>query len=342
MNEPDPIDLLVVGGGVAGATAAAAATEGGLRVRVLDKSRGLGGRCATRRLDVGGTEIRIDHGAQFFTVRDPAFAERVDAWVETGDVTVWTRGVATWDPQRGVVSADEAGHPRYAVPTGMSRLARLLLGDVEVAPRHRATAVTPMNGGWRVEIEDEAPHHARAVLLTAPVPQTLDLLPAAASGDPIDPAACDALARVAYAPSFALMAGDDEAPPAWKGLRVDDHPVLSWIAVDGSKRTDAPRGTTWVAHATATYARDRFGADPDDVAEELLGALQDLTGRAARPEWHRLHRWRYALCETPLEARSLRLAPGLWAAGDAFGVGRVEGAFLSGRDAADAILAELG
>ena len=349
MTESNPIDLLVIGAGVAGATAAAAAAEAGLRVRVLEKSRGLGGRCATRRREVDREVVRFDHGAQFFTVRDPGFQRRVDAWREAGDVAVWTHGVARWTPGRGIVPADDHGHARYVVPAGMSRLARLLIGDVEVQVRQRATGVAREAAGWRVDVEDGAPQRARAVLLTAPVPQSLALLPPHGAGRAsddggapgIDEAAREALESVVYAPSFALMAADAEAPPAWRGLRLDDHPVLSWIAVDGSKRDPAPAGTTWVAHASAAYARERFDAPRDEVADEMTAALRELTGRRAAPGWRSLHRWRYALCETPLDAPHLRLSDGLWAAGDGFGAGRVEGAFLSGRAAADAILAEL-
>ena len=55
-------DVLIIGGGLAGLTAATILTEKGKIAIVLDKGRGPGGRMSTRRMG----EARCDHGAQFF------------------------------------------------------------------------------------------------------------------------------------------------------------------------------------------------------------------------------------------------------------------------------------
>ena len=67
-------DVLVIGAGMAGLIAAAELRRAGRRVLVLDKSRGGGGRLASRRID-GAT---FDHGAQFITTRDPRFADLIE------------------------------------------------------------------------------------------------------------------------------------------------------------------------------------------------------------------------------------------------------------------------
>ena len=51
--------VAVIGAGLAGLTAAARIAAGGAAVTVYDKSRGLGGRLATRRSPQGS----FDHGA---------------------------------------------------------------------------------------------------------------------------------------------------------------------------------------------------------------------------------------------------------------------------------------
>ncbi len=47
---------------------------GGADVVIVDKGRSVGGRLATRRIG----SATVDHGAQFFTVRTPAFQHQVD------------------------------------------------------------------------------------------------------------------------------------------------------------------------------------------------------------------------------------------------------------------------
>ena len=331
-------DLIVVGAGVAGVTVARAAVNAGRSVVVLEKSRGLGGRCATRRLEAEGLgDVSVDHGAQYVTARDALLQQHLDAWRSDGDVTVWSRGLPTWTPDDGIVPAGTTAHPRYVPPDGMSRLGHLLIGAAEVARQTRVTRIVRAPDGWRLEVEGGPDRHARAVVVTAPAPQALALL----DPEAVDPDARRTLASIRYAPSFAWMAGFDAPAPTWPGLRVERHDVVSWIANDGSKRRPALDRAVLVAHATATFSRDHFDAPRDEVAATIAAAVRDVTGPTGRPTWQRLHRWRYALAETTAPTPTLRLAAGLHAAGDGFGGGRVEGAFLSGLAAADAVLDEL-
>jgi predicted NAD/FAD-dependent oxidoreductase len=331
------LDTLIVGAGIAGLTAAAELRDHGRRVLVLEKSRGLGGRAATRRRD----GLRIDHGAQYVTVRDARLQARVDAWVASGDLAIWSHGVPSWDPEGGWRAPAADAHPRYVAPDGMSALAKLLGAGVPVAREARATGVRADGDGWRVALADGSEHRARSLVLTPPVPQTLELLAgvALAEGDRA------ALASVRYAPSFAVMAGyPDVALPDWPAVQVRDHPVLSWIANDASKRRRAPTAPTsavLVLHATAAYAGARFDDPLDAVGDALLAAAAELVPWAGAPGWRDVHRWRYALAETPLPEAVRVLAPGLVAAGDGFGGARVEGAFASGMAAAAAVLAQL-
>ncbi|MFM8721078.1 MAG: FAD-dependent oxidoreductase, partial [Chthoniobacterales bacterium] len=71
-------DTIVIGAGLAGLAAAGRLRKAGQDVLVLEKSRGLGGRAATRRWD----GLPVDHGAQFFTARSEDFRDQVARWQE--------------------------------------------------------------------------------------------------------------------------------------------------------------------------------------------------------------------------------------------------------------------
>ena len=90
------MDVVVIGAGMSGLVAARELVAAGARVRVIDKGRSVGGRLATRRIG----DARLDHGAQFFTVRTPAFQQRVDDWLDRGLVRVWTHGFGDGDGAR--------------------------------------------------------------------------------------------------------------------------------------------------------------------------------------------------------------------------------------------------
>src|SRR5512140_561644 len=61
--------VVVVGAGVAGLACAQALSAAGRETLVLERARGAGGRCATRRIG----ETPFDFGVTFVHGRDPAF-----------------------------------------------------------------------------------------------------------------------------------------------------------------------------------------------------------------------------------------------------------------------------
>ena len=102
------VDAVVIGAGIAGLMAAARLADHGRSVLVLDKSRGVGGRMATRR--IGGAVC--DHGAQFFTQRTRGFHSFLEDAVRDDAVVEWCRGFS----RDGSIAADGPavadGHPR--------------------------------------------------------------------------------------------------------------------------------------------------------------------------------------------------------------------------------------
>src|SRR3954452_22129381 len=81
----DARTCLIIGAGRSGLSAARVLQHAGWSVVVADKGRGVGGRMATRRIG----ESRVDHGAQFITVRDPRFAVAVRQWESACVVRPW-------------------------------------------------------------------------------------------------------------------------------------------------------------------------------------------------------------------------------------------------------------
>ena len=70
-NVQHKADVLIVGAGMIGLTAASELQQKGHNVIIFDKGRGAGGRLASRHIGLA----TFDHGAQFMTGRDPRFAE---------------------------------------------------------------------------------------------------------------------------------------------------------------------------------------------------------------------------------------------------------------------------
>jgi renalase len=318
------IDVLVIGAGIAGLSAAQALRQRGATVAVLEKSRGFGGRAASRTLH--GT--RVDLGAQFVTVRDARFAAQVDAWREAGVVREWSRGVPRWTAIEGWRHANAEAHPRYACPAGMNAIGKALADGLDVLRGVTIGKVRADGPVWAVDANDGRVWRAPRVVVTAPVPQALALLDEGL----ISGSVRDRVEAVTYAPCHAVAAGfvgvDD---PPWPGVQLPEHPDLAWVANDTSRRDDrSSAGVTLVLHATPGYSRRRFDDPAETVVADLVDAVRELLPWDAEPTWTHHHRWRYAQPEYTLPEPALALAPGLALAGDAFGEGRVEGAYLSG------------
>jgi renalase len=313
--------VAVIGAGMAGAACARGLTDRGHVARVLDKGRAVGGRMAQRR--VGGAVF--DHGAQYLTVRDPAFAAAAEGWRAAGALAPWP----------GVTGGD--GTPAEVGVPAMSAPAKLLLAGLEVAVARRVVALRrEPDGRWT--LRDEAGGEAGpfdAVALAVPAPQAADLL----ATDPAAARLRDALSGVVIEPCWsALLALPAPFRPEVTGERLADE-TLAWVARTTSK---PGRGgaEAWTLHATPAWSRRHLELTPDEVAPLLAAALARILGPPPEATHLAAHRWRYALASRPLGEPCLFDADlGLGLCGDWCLGPRVEAAFLSGAALAERMAA---
>ena len=259
---------------------------------------------------------RVDIGAAYFTVKDPAFATLVDEWQLQGLVREWTD---TFD----VFSADGRGQTsgpmRYATRDGLRSLVRASLPD-------------DVRTGSAIDSLDELDHDA--IVLAMPDPQAARL-------------AEDAAEWVAYEPVIAVAAGwSQRCWPTEHAAFVNDDPDLAMIADDGSRRGDG--AAVLVAHTTAELARMHLDA-PDDAIAPVLAALQRVVGIAEVPTWTHAHRWTFAKPTDTHGDNAFGLSVSnhrpLGLCGDSWcpsGAPRIESAWLSGHRLGSALAEKLG
>ncbi len=312
--------VVVVGAGLAGLVAARELRSAGADVVVVDKGRGPGGRLATRRI----AGARLDHGAQFFTVRTPAFRARVEDWLARRVVRVWTHGFDGSD-----------GHPRYVAVGGMNAIAKDLALGLDVECSTMAFSIRPSEAGsgsrWNVNIDDGSMRRGDVVIVTCPLPQAYALLVDA--GLDLD----DGPFRTDYDRTIGLLAVLDGpgAVPGPGGIK-DGDPTFGFIADNQAKGVSAIPAITF--HATAAWSEAHWDDDTEALADALEAAARPWLGTARMVE-RQVKKWRFA---TP---RTIWPDP-CWAgmggtivlAGDAFAGPRIEGAHNSGLAAAHLLL----
>ncbi|GGO37673.1 NAD(P)/FAD-dependent oxidoreductase [Deinococcus humi] len=337
---PGKPDVLIVGAGLAGLALAHDLQVQGRGVRVLDKSRGVSGRAATRRTPPSApqySEARLDHGARYFTARHPRTVALAESGVAAGWNRVWAQGFAAWEDGQITPPAQD-GHPRYAPPAGMSTLGRELARGLDVQTGQEVSSLERLPGGWRVHSRDGVVGETERLVLNLPAPQALALLdPLLDETEDLEELrdTAERLRHVAYAPCWAAgVVLEQDIGANWPALSLKGHPVLDWIAREHTKRA-AGHPPALMLQASAEWSRARLERRPDELLPELLSSVADVLGEQVKVNHAFAHRWRYATPERRVSGPCRWDAQlGLGLCGDGFTPDehgpRVEAALLSG------------
>ncbi len=316
-------DVLIIGAGLAGLSAANDLQQAGFQVLVIDKGRGLGGRLAGRRIG----DATFDHGAQFMTAREPRFKAAVADWIAAGVAEQW---YSSYPGQPN-------GHPRYrGVPT-MTAVAKHLAIGLDIMRATRVIRVSHQQSSWLADLDNGDRVSANSLLITSPVPQTLELLEEVTI--PADKRV--RLERIEYESCIAVMAILDgptaiDAPGA---IALEEGPI-AWISDNLQKGVSKIAAVT--IHGSSEFSAQHLDKDPMQIGQQLIDAADLYLGDAQVREYQ-VHGWRYSKPSTVDPDPCLLLSDGtnlppLAVAGDAFAGPRFEGAVQSGWAAAKMLI----
>jgi len=309
-------------------------------VTVLERARGVGGRCATRRID----EVPFDMGVAFLHGRDPAFLDALEA-VPATRLDGWPGDVHGSGPPCQP-EAFQPGEHRLAFAEGVTAFPKHLARGLEVRLETRVVRLAPAGEALRLEPEaGEAVEAGTAVLALAPE-QADGLLSAFADPPPPVATARALLGMAGSDPCLALGAlypAGSPAPP-WQVSYPEASRVLQLVSRESSKRP-AGGGLALLFQARPRWSREHL-EDRGWPAAVLAEAARLLGAWAERPAAIHAQRWRHARTDRSgqMAAPPLFRLPGgarLGLCGDRFAPGGgAEAAWLSGRELARRVLAE--
>ena len=294
-------DVAVVGAGMAGLVCAQQLRRSGYRVVVLEKSRGLGGRVATRRL--AGTWA--DHGLRCLEAQGALSAQLIQTLMQQGIVHLWT------DPVPDQTKA------RYVATDGITAIAKFLSTGLEIWRSQRVQILEALpDRTWKLTLEaagkaDPLPDLiVPAVVLAIPAPQALTLLEPLA--DRLPQASLTALRSVQFAPCITAIAAYPtdvmkSSEIQWQSVQFPEGSDLAWVGLESSKQVSRDSKLAIVVQSSAAFA-DRH-LDQDDlnpVGQHLLNeAAIALMPELADLEVLQVHRWRYAFVSRPWQETTL-------------------------------------
>ncbi len=336
MPEQSRVPVLVVGAGVSGLACARTLAAAGRSPPVLDRARGVGGRCATRRVE----GHPMDFGVTFLHGRDREFLAELRA-VEASALPGWPGHVlGTGRPcQPAALSPQET---RIAWSEGVSAFPKHLARGLDLWLGANAVRLEPHGGGLAVRFDNGKALEGETVVLAMAAEQ-MDVLLATAEDEPEVRAARAVLALSRSEPCLTVLAlyPKDVPVPDWQLCLPEESQVLQLAANESSKRRMP--GPAIVYQASAVWSR-AHAEDPGWARALLEEAARVLGPWAAAPRIADAHRWDFARNGLANELAGpmllgLRGGGRLGLCGDRFGRGGgVEGAWLSGRALARRIL----
>ncbi len=284
---------------MAGLSCARMLADAGHAPVVFDKSRGVGGRLATRRAGA----LRFDHGAQFVTARGADFraylAEHAAPWQPADAPEGWHVGTPAMN----------------ALVKPMAAGLDIRLGSEVALERHAS--------GWRVGKD-----RFERLISTVPVVQARVLFPEM----------IEALASVEVAPCYTLMVAFGTAPN-WPEMARSRDGDLAWIARNSAKPGRGTEPDCWVVHASPDWSTAHLELEKKEACQRLLDLLRTARGPLPEVTHAAAHRWRYAMTTVPLGRDFAQSEDGSLLVGGDWCLGaRVENAWTSGRAMAAALL----
>ena len=333
-------DVVVVGAGVCGLACAQALSAAGLEPLVLERGRGVGGRCATRR--IAGQPL--DFGVAFLHGRDPDFLAALRA-VPATVLEGWPSEIhGTGRPCQP--DAFAPGERRLAYAEGVSVFPKHMARGLAVRLGARVVRLEATDGAIALCLEDGGRVEASKTVLALAPEQALELLGTLPEPPPEVRSAAAVLEMTRSHACLAVLATypDDAPRPTWQVSYPETSAVIQIVSHDSSKR---PAGNALALVVQAHAAWSRRHLDDPAWPEALLREAASLHGAwVARPAVVESHRWRFARGDRDAELAAplwLRLPSGarLGVAGDRFAPGGgVEAAWHSGRRLAERILRE--
>jgi renalase len=302
------MNFAIIGAGMAGLSCADVLKAAGHTVALYDKGRGPGGRMSTRRIQTSLGEVSFDHGAQYFTVRDPDFRQLTETWKDAGVAAPWL-----------VVAPDAwVGLP------GMNAVISHMGGLHDVSWGQLVSAVERCSADWWLTSSSGKFGPFDAVIVAVPAEQAAPIL---------------SLHDFAMA-RLALLS---RSQPCWTGMFVFDRPLgslpqvirqrgnIAWAARN-SMKPGRSGPEAWVVQASGTWSNEHLEHLQDEIAVLLHGELQEAAGcEIPLPIAAVAHRWRFALSSGTGDGAMWNPVMGLGACGDWLLGPRIECAWLSGR-----------
>ncbi len=296
-------DVAIIGGGICGLMAASILRQNPAKTIVLEKSKGVGGRLASRRVATSdGRNAQFDHGGQFLEIRDKK----------------------TWEIIRPLLPErfEREWHWREFVRPlpAINSFPKLFAASKDVCREKKVETIVanPSAKIWNLQLTTGETIAAKKIISTAPLPQLLEIIEN--SELILENKVHKALKAISYNRSIAVMIVLNASPGSL--LMKEPDPAIEWL-IDNVNKGISKKAPSLTIIASSTWAATHFQSSDQEIFESLwdLADLKDLS-----VESYQIHRWKYAIATSSinqafavLNFTNIPVHNSFFAAGEAFG-----------------------
>ena len=318
----------IIGAGIAGLSCALKLQAQGFNVEIFEKSRGPSGRMSTRN----SPSWSADHGAQYFTARDPLFIQELNLWMKHGVAAVWQPRLHIFENGQWQQSASTEN--RYVGVPAMNTPGKHLAQQLNAHYSHTIDHISYKHAKWSLNSAEHGKLDGQFdfIVLALPAPQAFNLT------NSVDQSLMKEN-KAEMLGCWTVMASFAEQQNISFDAAFINGEIISWVSKNTSKPGRAGL-ETWTIHANPQWSQQWIELDSKEVSKRILDCAQGL-GLDFQDAELSVHRWRYAsgsLSSKPQFCLYKNIQLGL--CGDWLHGGRVEGAWLSGHKLANEIITQ--
>jgi renalase len=330
--------VAIIGAGMSGLAAAHVLRDAGFTVTLFEKSRGVGGRTATRKR----AGFIYDHGAQYIRIGGPDSIALITERFRAPDLLDISKPIWIFDGQGHIQEGDatQNAEPKWNYRSGITMLARLMALELRIHFETRIARLQKTSAGWQLfDSTNQDMGRFDLVLVTIPASQALELIQASLLQSDLRLQISSQLGQARYNPLLSVMLGYHsqlQTRPYYAIVNTDKAHAISWLAWEHEKAAERvpPGGGLLIAQMAPTYSQEHW----EDAQEDLVRDVTEQTARLiaeplAPADFNDIQRWRYALPAQKADVQALNtltIPHALAFCGDAFVGGRVHLALENG------------
>ncbi len=338
--------VAIIGAGMSGLAAARTLRDAGRAVTLFEKSRGVGGRAATRKRD----GFIYDHGAQYFKGGSDLSTEWITKRFPTSDLLDIAKPVWTFDGTGNIQEGDpkQNADPKWSYRSGFTSFSKRMAEGLDVRPETLVGRVQQIDTGWTVlGADNESLGNFEQLLITIPATQAISLIEASQFANEQGKTISAELGKAKYNPLISVMLGYRPTPqirPYYALVNTDKGHPISWLAWEHEKAHErVPQGTgLLIAQMAPSYSKEHRETPHTQLFQDVSQLVSKLVDEQLEtPFFTDVQYWRYALPAEKANADALlalSLPLGLAFCGDAFVGGRAHLALEHGVHIAQRLL----